>query len=161
MNGVKFKLDDRKWKQIQKEIKILHNSFTAIGLHEGSPPYPEGLTVADVGFFNEFGTKHIPERPWMRNWFDANKNKILKQAKILYQAVLAGKMKAKRALGLLGEWAQGELRKSIIKLSSPPNAPITILLKGSSSPLIDTGQMLNTVRHQEYYNTSFGKVKNL
>jgi hypothetical protein len=158
---VRYILDDRKLKEIMKEVQILNNSYTVVGLLEGEPPYPDGLTVADVGFFNEFGTKFIPERPWMRGWFDANKPRILKQMKILYQAVVDGRMKAKRALALLGEWVQAELRKSIIDLKSPPNALITILRKKSSNPLVDTGQMLNSVHHKEYYNVPAGKVKNL
>ena len=157
----KVHVNDKKLRDIQKEVEIFKNSFVSVGLHEGETPYPDGLTVADVGFFNEFGTENIPERSWIRSWFDANRRRIEKKMEQLYKAVLDGKMKAKRALMLLGNWAQSEIRKTIIDLRSPPNAPSTIIQKGSSNPLIDTGQMMNTVRFEVHVNSSLGKVNNL
>jgi hypothetical protein len=42
--------------------------------------------------------------------------------------------------------AQNDVRKAIRDLDSPPNAESTIKAKGSSNPLIDTGQMINSIR---------------
>ena len=48
---------------------------------------------------------------------------------------------AKRwALRKLGIKAQGDIRAEITFLQSPPNS-ITVELKGSSNPLIDSGEM--------------------
>lgn len=161
-------VDDRKWKQIYKELKIWENSFTAIGIQEGSGEDKEGqTTIALIAAVQEFGTNRaginhnitIPSRPWMRSWFDKNKNRITKKMEQLYTFILTRKLKAKQALKILGEWAQGELRKSIRDLKSPPNAPSTIRQKGSSNPLIDTGQMMNTVRHKEFYGKDMNLVR--
>lgn len=154
------KIDDRKWKHIMRQLKIWENAFTAIGIHEGEQDHKEGqTTMVLIAAVQEFGTNKagknhniiIPSRPWMRSWFDKNKNKILKKMKKLYNKIVDGKLTAKQALKKLGEWAQGELRMSIRNLQSPPNAPSTIRQKGSSNPLIDTGQLINTVRHEEFY----------
>lgn len=162
------RVNDRKWKLIFKELKIWQNAFTAIGIHEGSGEHKESqTTMALIGAVNEFGTNKagknhniiIPSRPWMRGWFDKNKNRIHKKMKQLYDLILSGKFKAKQALKILGEWAQGELRKSIRNLQSPPNAPSTIRQKGSSNPLIDTGQFMNTVRHKEFYGKDMRLVR--
>lgn len=162
-----IRVDDRKWKLIFKELKIWENAFTAIGIHEGEQEHKEGQTpMALIAAVNEFGTNKagkngttiIPSRPWMRGWFDKNKRKILKRMKQLYDKIIEGNLKAKQALKILGEWAQGELRKSIRDLQSPPNAPSTIRQKGSSNPLIDTGQMMNSVRHKEFYGKSMKLV---
>lgn len=174
-NRVKIKVNDSKWRKIEKEIKILDGALTAIGLHAGTKT-KDGSNQALIGYVNEFGTTitvtpkmrgylhsqgihlspntttiTIPERSWMRSWFDQNQKQITNVAKKLYGQVLDGKLKGKQALALLGEYAQKGIRKSIIDLKTPPNSQATIKLKGSSNPLIDTGGMLNSVHHKEYY----------
>jgi hypothetical protein len=52
---------------------------------------------------------------------------------------------AERALGLLGEQISGELVQQITDFSDPPNAPSTIAKKGLDQPLIDTGEMRNSI----------------
>ena len=61
-----------------------------------------------------------------------------------------GMINAEQAIAMLGEWATGEIKKFIIHLQNPPNAPSTIKAKGSSSPLIDTGTMVGSTKHKEY-----------
>lgn len=164
---IQYKYDNRKWKRVQKELEILNNGFTAIGLHEGEEIAEKGsLTIAFIGVVNEFGTDkagknhniRIPERAWMRNWFDTHKKQIEKKMQLLYDQVLNGYIDAKKAIALLGQWYQSELRKSITEFSTPPNAPSTIQKKGSSHPLIDSGQMRATVIHKEYYGQDMNTV---
>jgi len=47
-------------------------------------------------------------------------------------------------LGKVGLLAQSQVRAKITAIKSPPNAQSTIDKKGSSNPLIDTGQMRHT-----------------
>lgn len=115
-----------------------------------------GTTVAMIYFWNEFGTEPnkeknhpgIPERPTLRP--------TMRKERVKYQLIM-GKIAAnvmtkkagmgvKRQMGLLGTVAEGDLKKAIVDLSAPPNAESTIARKGSSNPLIDTGQMLNSIR---------------
>lgn len=94
----------------------------------------------------------IPERPFMRNAMRENASKyrnMLRQgaAKII-RAVAEGANAGttiRLALRQLGVTAQGDVQASIISLTSPPNSPLTIALKGSSNPLVDTGEMHNKV----------------
>lgn len=154
---IKVKVDDTKMKKIFAELKKLENAFTLIGIQEGAPTV-EGVLVSDYTFWNEYGTKTIPERPFMRGWFDGNLQRIKKFAETLYGKVADGTMKANTALKVLGQWAQDQIRKSIINLKSPPNAPSTIRIKKSSNPLIDTGTMLNSIHHTEHFNKKMPKV---
>lgn len=147
-------IDDTKLKKIMNEIKKLNSSFTVIGLFSNEHEESENnLTVADIGFFNEYGTKDIPERPFIRNWFDSNLSKIKKEAEKLFKRVIDGKLSPEKALSILGEWAKGEIQKSITNLKTPVNAPSTISKKGSTNPLIDTGIMRSSIRHEEFINS--------
>ena len=158
----RVKVDDRKWQRIKKQLFKLNKAYTLVGIFSGETR-EEGLTNAEIAFINEFGTNdgHIPERPFMRGWFDSHRKQIEKVAEKFYKQVVDEKMTADMALKRLGEWYTGELKKSITNLKTPPNAPVTIRLKGSSNPLIDTGQMRNSVTHKEVYGRSKQEIKRL
>lgn len=156
----RFKLDDRKWRQIKKELLGMEKLFTLVGIQEGVND-PEGTSLALIAASNEFGTQdgHIPERPWMRGWFDANKTRIEKVAANLVKKVIDRKITGQKAIKLLGEWATGQMKKSITALRTPPNAASTIRKKGSSNPLIDTGYMRSSVTHKEVKNMSLQQLR--
>lgn len=105
--------------------------------------------------WNEFGTRGgasgggwggpIPERPFMRNSLRNNKAKYKTVLAKSAKAILFGQTSTKVVLTKLGILAQGDIQEEITALSSPPNSPVTIALKGSSKPLIDTGAMRQSV----------------
>lgn len=55
--------------------------------------------------------------------------------------IMTGQTALRTVLSKLGIQAQGDVQAEITSLSSPPNSPVTVALKGSSNPLIDTGEM--------------------
>jgi hypothetical protein len=127
--------------------------FVKVGLQgeEGASPHPnnpEGqrTTLAEVATFNEFGTERIPERSFIRSTMDENRRKLLMENIKLFFQMAAGKMNTERALGILGKKITSLIKRKITTLTTPPNAPITILRKGSGNPLIDTGFMRQSVR---------------
>ena len=105
-------------------------------------------TVAQVGFANEFGTATIPERSFMRSTFIEKKEEIVKLKKALLKKITAGDISLNTALGLLGEKASDLIAQKIIKLKEPPNSPATIARKGSSNPLVDTGQLHKSITYE-------------
>jgi len=62
--------------------------------------------------------------------------------------VLDGKITGHAALDAIGGYAATHIQQFMVDLKHPPNAPITIARKGSSNPLIDTGQLMNSVTWQ-------------
>ena len=50
-----------------------------------------------------------------------------------------------RGANLVGAYAADVIQQRIVDLKEPPNSPITIALKGSSNPLVDTGHMRQSV----------------
>lgn len=101
------------------------------------------IPVAQVAFWQNFGTKTTPKRPFFNNmiakrsprWGDAT-GQILK----------ANNYDTDRTLGLMGQLMQGQLQQEIIDTNSPPNAPATIDAKnGATKVLVDSGVMLGSV----------------
>ena len=105
--------------------------------------YPDGTPVTSVAAWQEFGTKTIPERPFFRIAIGKMGGPALAllKADVDPKTMVVTRATASK-LGLIG---QKEIRKSITNLRTPPNSPVTILLKGSSNPLIDEGFMRQSV----------------
>ena len=82
----------------------------------------------------------IPERSFLRNGHDANIDKVMKQT-----AVVAGTMSVDDMLDLCGEQLATAIKKYARDLSSPANSSLTIEWKGSSNPLVDTGNMIASI----------------
>ena len=99
--------------------------------------------VAQVAYWNEFGTEDIPQRPFARQGNAHIERGMGEQIRI---GIDPERMVIDRALAnRLGEYAAGEWQQSITDLREPPNAPRTIKAKGSSNPLIDSGRMRKAV----------------
>ena len=87
----------------------------------------------------------IPARPFFRAAIDTNRDKVRDFQDRLSMDVMVGAMKPKQALESLGLFMEDKIKKSITTGKWAPNAPRTIAEKGSSRPLIDSGQMRNSV----------------
>ena len=112
-----------------------------------SARYPNGIPVAAVAAWNEFGTKKIEERPFFRI---ANAENELNLIRIITTQVDPLTMViTKRIGGLLGVSQQGAVQKSMVDLREPENAESTIARKkGKTNPLIDTGRMNRSVTYK-------------
>ena len=107
--------------------------------------YPEGTPVAYVATIQEFGTGRIPARPFMRpavadhagEWMD-----MLAQGA---KASLTGGPAPEQVLELVTLAAAGNVAEKIQAVTSPPLSPATVKRKGFDKPLVDTGQMLQSV----------------
>ncbi len=64
--------------------------------------------------------------------------------------MIDGQLKPEGVLKNLGEFYQMKIQMTIRNAGSwaVPNAPSTVERKGSSSPLIDTGRMVQSVRYE-------------
>lgn len=120
--------------------------------------FPSGEADSDniqKAVWNEFGTRGgasgggwggpVPERPFLRNAMRDNKGKYRNGMRASAAKLLTGQTSISVVLSKLGIMAQGDVQESITSLQSPPNSPTTIELKGSSNPLIDSGEMRGAV----------------
>ena len=111
--------------------------------------YPDGTFVATVALVNEFGSNSgkIPERPFMRQAIRSVRDEVsdLIAGAIDTQAGVVDEVLAAR----IGAVVQSEIRKKIVDLQSPANAPTTLEQKNpKSNPLVDTKTMIKAVDYK-------------
>lgn len=125
--------------------RVKTSGIVNVGIIDAGNHGDSGLTVAEVGNYNEFGTTRIPERSFIRSTTREKRKDIVKLQEKLLKKIQSGDMEIKQALGLVGTFVAGEITQKTVSIKSPPNNPYTIIKKGSSNPLIDTGQLKNSI----------------
>ncbi len=121
-----------------------------IGIHaaEAGSSHGDGMTIGDIGSIHEFGTQTVPQRSFVRSWFDERQAFIADTLRTQLQAVIAGKRPIEQAAERIALAFEGDVKRRIAQNIPPPLAPATIARKGSSVALIDTGALRNAVRGQ-------------
>jgi hypothetical protein len=110
----------------------------------------QGTSVVDYGMYNEFGTRHIPARPFMGTTADRYTDELQKFAQFMAGRIVDGTMSAEQFLQILGQWYVAKTKQTIKEATSwaAPDSAATIHAKGSSSPLIDTGRLINAINYE-------------
>ncbi len=96
------------------------------------------LHIAQVAFWNEFGTSRAPARPFFRSMIE---REFSDWGDELGAALRANGFDSQRALSLMGVSIQDDLKSSINEWPAD-NAPATVALKGFNKGLVWSGQML-------------------
>lgn len=104
-----------------------------------------GVPVATKAVAHEFGTARIPARPFMRPTVAEKKRPWLDQLARGSKAILRGEATPRGVLEGVALRAAGDVAKAIQGVSAPPLSPKTIRRKGFEKPLVDTGQMIQSV----------------
>jgi len=116
-----------------------------------SATYPAGanenkiLHVAQVAFWNEFGTRRIPSRPFFRTMID---RKSPRWGVGVGNALRKSHYNAEAALAIVGASIAGQLKDSINAWTDPPNSERWAKIKGWDKPLIHTSLMVRSVDFQ-------------
>jgi hypothetical protein len=107
-----------------------------------------GMSVAQIAAVHEFGTARVPQRSMLAATYDQNEAKYADAARKVATGVLLGRTDLRRGLDLIGVMIKGDVQRRIAAGVPPPLSPVTIARKGSSTPLIDTGQMRAALDHE-------------
>jgi hypothetical protein len=148
---------------ILDRIKALEKKQVTIGIHgmEGEqkklvrrvPAYrkakkgqretvDQNLTVAQVAFYNEFGTSKIPERSFLRSVFRKKNREITLAAnRILMND-------PDKFYEMIGQFVLTQMKMQISNNIPPALKPETIRRKGSSTALVDTGQLRTALTYR-------------
>lgn len=104
------------------------------------------MTNAELVAIHEFGAPRagIPERAPIRTSFDQHERAWQALAARLLQGIISGKLSTEQALGILGEQAVADMRATVRAGLEPPLKPETIRRKGSSTPLIGSGRIVQS-----------------
>lgn len=152
--AVKIHDNDSKYQKLRKQLKKAkgkpHVAVGVLGQDGGKRHEDSVATIVDVASWNEFGTDTAPARSFLRSVYEQDVAKFLSIMRRVRMQVATGKMSIKDALELVGIYAQAQVQKKITDGGDPyiPNAARTIEKKGSSSPLIDTGQLRQSIRYE-------------
>lgn len=151
MSGVRD--EDKGYADLVKTIFALGAPKVSVGIHEADGQHEaeggSGLRVIDVAQIHEFGLG-VPERSFIRAWFDENEDKAKEAMRRLLVSVVKGERKPEQAVELFAQWVVGQMQARIAKGISPPLATSTVLRKGSSVPLIHTGQLRSSISYEIY-----------
>lgn len=120
------------------------NAHVNVGVIEQAT-YPTGESVAQVAFWNEYGTATAPSRPFFRQTINDNKSD--------WVASVGNLMKlhngdTQKVMGLMGQHIQGQITQSITTWTTPPNSAYTVAMKGFQKPLVDTGQLSRSISYE-------------
>ncbi len=138
-------------KKLEKYLRGLASRLSdggevSVGFFENAtyPAEDGGLPVAQVAFWNEYGTTNddgsarVPPRPFMKKTVEDNAETWPRK---LGAAARYTGYRTKPTLEIMGAELVGQMRLSLRQLNDPPNAPATIKKKGFDKPLFDTGRM--------------------
>lgn len=146
--------------QYAQQTEVKRVKLSKAEQKEGGPThkYKKGRTkgsnanLADVATWMEFGTHSIPERPFMRQAFDANHDSISSFIRGQYAQVVDGKKSVEMGLKSIGVFFEGVVKRTIVSGKFKALTQRTIKRKGSSKPLIDTGRLRQSITHEVVLN---------
>ena len=124
--------------------------------------YDDGISVAQVARWNEYGTPYIPSRPFFRPVVHGKKTELVQELRHLYQDAINNNKDTLEAMAVFGEDVIGRIKVSIREVVEPENSPVTVYGgwmtrngksfyvegKGFNKPLYRTGFMLNSVDYE-------------
>lgn len=90
----------------------------------------------------------IPERSFLRSGFDENADKIVKATESVLPDVMIGTLSVEQYAKLIGLQLASAIKEYAVDLKNPPNHPFTKSQKKSSNPLVDTGNMINSITYE-------------
>jgi len=148
--GSRVIVRDNGLEALKKRLAAIGKGYTlTVGVHaaEGSAEAVSSdgksakITLLEIATINEYGLGNVPERSFIRDWYDENEAANQEALRKIGIQVLKGVYTIDVGLGRLGALFQGQIQQRISAGIPPANAFITIQRKESSTPLIDTGQL--------------------
>ncbi len=130
---------DRGYKRISREISLFGKAKIRVGFFDDE--------VATYAAFNEFGTLHIPPRPFIRTALEREGAAISDAQEQILDGIISGRWTARSGADALGDFIRRLIQKRIDNSPSwaVRNDPATVEKKGSAHPLIDTGKMRDSI----------------
>lgn len=162
--GVKIKTKLNKFPEMQARINDLNGKKIKVGvtgehawlaaIHE----YGCKITITPKmrawlrsnGLPVRASTTHItiPERSFLRGGFDNCHDEVSKKIGMLLPLVIDGKISEHTFIDTTGTLFRDRVKDYAVSLNTPPNHPFTVERKGSSNPLVSTGDMINSINYE-------------
>lgn len=158
MAGNSFRANTGAWDALVNAIDDLADKEVQIGVFQegkGAQSVPDtDLTIADLAAIHEYGSRdgHVPARSFLRSTMVHQQDLVASLSAKVARGIANGKITAEQGLGLVGQKLAAEVKTTIRdrRTMGPrrqENAAETIRAKGSSTPLVDVGQLINAVTY--------------
>jgi hypothetical protein len=140
--------------RLLKELPKLKKAYVTVGFHDDAGQYDDGTQVIEVALWNEFGTRSMPQRSFIRSAIEENVDKINQWREDALVNIIENGWDVKKALDGLGFNIQVLIQNKIKSNVPPPNAPSTVAAKrreGSSNwghTLMDTELMIQSLTYR-------------
>lgn len=149
--GSSVKVRDKGYNALLKRMGKKGPTKVTVGIHEAEGSEAHGdseLSTAEVGAIHELGLG-VDQRSFVGGWVDENEGAIEGELRQLGEAVIDGRLQSPaQAMERFGLHAVGGMQKRIADGIEPELADATVAAKGSSTPLIDSGQMRSAITHK-------------
>lgn len=163
------RFDNSRLQSIERELQKLAASHVLVGIQEGTvtkaqdmPVSPQrtgpnsqnvrhkegGQSMAYIGAVNEFGLEGIPARPFIGPAIDNNRSLIIRMMESEFDNIITGKSHADKVYTVLGKEVTELIHQQILDVHWPPLSQSWVDEKGSSKPLIDFGQMYDSINYR-------------
>lgn len=129
------------------EIGYFGNAMHKPSITSGESKPKTPIALKDLAAIHELGLG-VPERAFIGPSLKKNRSKYLKYAGRQITPVIRRKQSMNTVWETLGIMAVADVQEYMVTASFTPLDPKTIKRKGSSKPLIDTGQMRQAITYR-------------
>ena len=160
--GVKYTTKHNGFPSMKKELGLLDGQKIEVGVLKGESKWLASIHeygcnievtprmrayLHRQGLHLKKSTTHIyiPERSFLRTGYDKNRDAVMKKATRLMSEVAAGRMSAEGCMKGVGLELSSKIKDYARDLNKPENHPFTVDQKGSSNPLVDSGDMIEGI----------------
>ena len=135
---------DLGYNRIMRNLQKLYGMEVVAGMLRDSGKASNGASYVDIAAWNEYGTRRIPSRPFIRISADTNKQAWAKLAQQCVNNVIDGDS-PRDAAQVVGHKMVEDIREVFGSSKLKANAPSTVAKKGRNEPLVDSGEMRRRV----------------
>lgn len=145
---------DHGYRALKAQLRMLDRSYTKVGLPEGGETHGrlDYEKLVQAAHTNEFGYEpmKIPERSFIRSAADENAGEILAWQERSVDKILGLRSTVPAELEAIGESMKVRIQHKIQAGPFAPNADYTVQKKGHDMPLVETGQLFESIQHKEH-----------
>ena len=140
--------DDRRGEvALRRRLRALAGLEVRAGVLQPDPTREGDTTIAVVAAAHEFGTRTVPQRSFIARTVDGKAAEIGRLQEAVIERVLDG-ADPEDAADLAGLGVASLIRDTIRSNVPPPLSAATAERKQDTRTLVDTGQLLNAIKHE-------------
>jgi hypothetical protein len=139
-NNPDVQINDQVFRELERRLIAETRKSIVVGVIG-----QQGSEILQRAIYTEFGTDKMPAWRWLKRSTEKMKPQYDKIGQKVFLAILQNRTPNRDVIGL---WAVGKVKDFLSQVRSPRISPITAQRKGSDKPLIDTGQMRNSISYE-------------